>query len=636
MTPLAAAAIVQGAYREILRRDPDEDGRANFVAALSTGALTPAGLVSELFHSSERQSLATSPLGQPEAPAEPGNAPEAPHSPAVAAAAAEPVAEARPPPSTGTEPLRLDPHYSADPGAWDAFLGPLFDWTLHGKPHRRPFPCLQLVLEIAHADIEPFARSLHALGALASAAPLPLAVTLVWRGPGALPAPLAARLEQSGVRAAVHTNRAEAGAAWDADDLVLWLQSGDAPRPELGPALAAYVEARTTVLTWDSYFVDAGRIHPVLHPGANPTLAMNADHLFSRFACRAGVLDRVGLVEDDAIEMLRAWLTTAPASELWTHISLPLVQLEIGRETIARRREAAIVQAGPCRTPRTGRDLASARVSVVICTKDKGHLLSQLVQGILRAQANRLADIVIVSNNTANCYAKQTLEELRRLPKVKVVEYNHPFNFSAQSNRGARAAGGDYILMLNDDVAPITADWLEQLLGPFADPEVGVTAPLLLYPDERVQHAGMFMGFQGSAGHALRFARLPEQDYMFYASAPRDVSVVTGAVLLMSRACFQALNGFDELLASYLQDVDLCLRARRSGFGIVFTPMSRLIHMESASVVHYIADHAVSENRGREHAYFARRWGPALQRDDFHNPLFSKADESLRTLVTAG
>ncbi len=635
MTLSAAAAIVNGAYREILRREPDEDGAACFIKALSTGALSPAGLISELYHSPERQSLAAAPAiapEQPEAPSPPASHPaeEAP------APVLEPAVEAAP--RAAVQDLPLDQHYSADPAAWDAFLGPLFDRTLHSRSDRRPpaFARLQLVLDIAHPDVEAFARSLHALDALAAAAPFGVSIALVWRGAGPLPAPLAERLRQSRVGATVHTSRTEAKAGWNADDLVLWLQSGDAPRPEFGPALATYVEARTALATWDSYFVDAGRIHPMLHPGANPTLAMNVDSVFSRFACRAAVLDRIDLGEDDLIEGLRAWLETAPPSELWTHIPLPLVQLEIGREVLAKRREAAIAQTGPCKTRRQGRDLSSARVTMVICTKDKGHLLLQLVQGVLRAQADRVAEIVIVSNNTSNRYAKQTLAELGALPKVKVLEYNQPFNFSAQSNLGAREGAGDYILMLNDDVAPITADWLDQLLSPFADPDVGVAAPLLLYPDERVQHAGMFLGFQGSAGHALRFGRLPERDYLFYASAPRDVSVVTGAVMLISRECFDALNGFDELLASYLQDVDLCLRARRSGFGIVFTPLSRLIHMESASVIDYIADHAVNENRGREHAYFARRWGSALQHDDFHNPLFLKSDESLRTLVNTG
>jgi GT2 family glycosyltransferase len=189
-------------------------------------------------------------------------------------------------------------------------------------------------------------------------------------------------------------------------------------------------------------------------------------------------------------------------------------------------------------------------------------------------------------------------------------------------------------LFLNDDIAPVTPDWLVRLMGRLEGGEVGSVGPLLLYPNEQIQHAGMYLGCRGAAGHALKGARLPDDDYLFTACAAREVSALTGAVLLTPRADFEALNGFDEQLATFLQDVDYCLRLRVSGRINVFEPAAVLIHMESASIRALAADD-LQRTRRSERERFVARWGDLALLDPLHPRGFDPEDESLRRLRPA-
>ncbi len=280
--------------------------------------------------------------------------------------------------------------------------------------------------------------------------------------------------------------------------------------------------------------------------------------------------------------------------------------------------------------------MPEASVSVIICTRNKAHLLAQLLENLVGVAGRIVKEIVIVSNNTDNLHAKENLRVWSEHPQVRVIEYNQKFNFSDQCNVAALGCSGEFLLMLNDDIVPITMDWLARIVARFEDPTLGAVGPLLLYPDETVQHGGMFLGHHGAAGHTLRHATLPEADYLVTATSPRDVSCVTGAVMLLRRSIFEALNGFDIQLSTIFQDVDLCIRIGNSGYRILYDPSVVLLHMESVSIKALIAQPGIQDQRGREYEYFRRRHGRQGQGSDvFHNPSFSLEDESLRTLSLA-
>ncbi len=409
-----------------------------------------------------------------------------------------------------------------------------------------------------------------------------------------------------------------------ADGYAVFLQGGDRIAPDFESVVARSARAgRVEIVTFDLVCRKDGRVRPLFLPGANPTLRRNAPELYARFAIAAAACSRSGSRRGGvAMATMSDWLESRPgevARGRWRHVGgVPLVE-------IAAMPVAPATRPGPVATK------LPPSISVVICTKDKGHLTRQLVRGLL---ANQLAvvDIVVVSNNTTSPHGLATLCDLAEEPRVTVIRRDEPFNFSKLCNAGAKLGRGSHLLFLNDDIVAVSEDWLARLIAHLEAPDVGAVGPLLVYPNERVQHAGMHLGFGRSAGHTLRNARLPDDEYGYLASAPREVSSVTGAVLLTPRHLFEALNGFDERLATLFQDVDYCLRARQGGFVSVFEPAAVLIHLESVSVLERPL-HTMDVQRGREHVYFVQRWGDALDRDDPYFPAgLDPNDETLHSL----
>jgi GT2 family glycosyltransferase len=414
---------------------------------------------------------------------------------------------------------------------------------------------------------------------------------------------------------------------------VLFLKAGDIPSPDLPGALARAARGGVAeAVTFDLIRRQGERVQPVLLPGANPTLLRAADYMFSRVALRGSALGLAeGLAEADPRALMLAWLDSQPplqARGRWRHVSRPLVAAAISDADVEAQRAAALEYGR-----RPVRRQSSDGATVVICTKDKGHLTRQLTRQLRAKDRSTVEEVVIVSNSTTNPYALQTLRDLAAEPRVRVVKQDGAFNFSRLSNTGVRAGEGrGPILLLNDDIAPVSEDWIERLASWHDDPVVGAVGPLLLYPDERVQHAGMYLGFNGIAGHTLRAARLPDDDYLLTGSAAREVSAVTGAVLMTSRRAFEALNGLDDQLATYLQDVDYCLRVRGAGMINVFDPAAVLIHMESATIKSM--DHSTLHNRRyAEGLRFVERWGELLRNDPLHPRCFDLSDETLRRLA---
>jgi len=431
------------------------------------------------------------------------------------------------------------------------------------------------------------------------------------------------------------------------DDVFLVLKPGDEVHPELHMALDYFGAFSADFILIDMYFKERNRIYPFLLHAVDTTHATFCDYFLGRYAAN-GQLFKAALKGggSENLGALGRGICTnldLKGGAIALHIALPLLHIRTSNSELAQLRIAVIVEhTGPIAelqlgsgansktrdTPRTELTTVRPKVSVVICTKDCGLLLRQLLK---RLELEPLIDdIIIVSNNTTNVYALTTLVTALASAKVKILSYAGPFNFSRQCNLGESHTKNEILLFLNDDIAPITNDWLERLYAWMAEPRI--VGPMLIYPNESVQHAGMFLGFHGVAGHLLRHSKLPSGDYGFMLTAPRKVSCLTGAALMMPKRVFAALNGFDPLLGTYLQDVDISLRALNSGVDLVLDPRSILMHMESISVLPKLSDNRIMRTRELEFSHFHQRWGHAVKRDLWVNPLFSADNESLTLL----
>jgi hypothetical protein len=148
----------------------------------------------------------------------------------------------------------------------------------------------------------------------------------------------------------------------------------------------------------------------------------------------------------------------------------------------------------------------------------------------------------------------------------------------------------EFVLFLNNDIEAITDGWLDRMRSLANRAEVGAVGALLLYPDKRVQHAGVILGFNGSAEATFKFefAYLDNKGtrnlgYNCSLTSVRDYSAVTAACLMMRRSVFEDLGGFDEKLVVGFNDVDLCLRVREMGLKVLYDGATVLFHYESAT-----------------------------------------------------
>jgi O-antigen biosynthesis protein len=258
------------------------------------------------------------------------------------------------------------------------------------------------------------------------------------------------------------------------------------------------------------------------------------------------------------------------------------------------------------------------KVSIIIPTcAAKGYIATCLKT--LRAKtAYRNFEIICIDNIPSHM---SKWKKLIRRGADKVVDIPGAFNWSRFNNHAVKQATGKYLLFLNDDIEVQQEGWLDAMLEHAQRPEVGIVGPQLLYPDRKVQHAGIFLTTLGAGRHSFRFLAEDDPGYFGLALTQRNVIAVTGACMLMRRESFERIGWFDEAHEVVNNDVDLCLRAWRTGLSVVYTPYAQLIHHELAS----------RENMKDifDAGHFAKQWRSQYAiGDPFFSPKLSKfADE---------
>ena len=257
-------------------------------------------------------------------------------------------------------------------------------------------------------------------------------------------------------------------------------------------------------------------------------------------------------------------------------------------------------------------------VSIVIPSKDHIKMLDTCLKSILKLTTYPNYEVVVIENNSVEEATFSYYERLQSVhgDRVKVVRWEHEFNFSKIVNFGRKQARGSYLLLLNNDTELLTPDWLERLVGLASRPGIGAVGVKLYYPDDTIQHAGVCLS--KAAGHY--FSNLPRGQYSYldYADVQREVSCVTAACLMSSMEAFDAVGGFDPSFTVAFNDVDYCLALVDRGYKIIYTPFVELYHYESVSRGRDDDPrHAERQIRSdKEWAMFCVRHGDFVFRDD--------------------
>jgi GT2 family glycosyltransferase len=239
--------------------------------------------------------------------------------------------------------------------------------------------------------------------------------------------------------------------------------------------------------------------------------------------------------------------------------------------------------------------------SVVIPVHGQAALTRRCLEAVL-ADLPAGCEIVVVDDASSD----ETPELLRSFgERIRVLSLTENVGFARACNEGASAARGETIVFLNNDTEP-QAGWLAGLLA-YADrhPEAQIVGAKLVYPTGVVQHAGVVFGQDGYP-HNL-YAGLPPDHSAVERSRP--LQAVTGACMLVRRAAFESVSGFDPGYENSLEDVDLCLRVGAEGGEVHYCHEAVVVHLESAS-------------RGRRDRFkrsvdlYRERWRQSVQRDD--------------------
>ena len=289
---------------------------------------------------------------------------------------------------------------------------------------------------------------------------------------------------------------------------------------------------------------------------------------------------------------------TTPANQPWTRESVRRIP-----RILWHSQDSPEISLQPLAHP-----ASAARASIIICSRNPDRLAKCLKT--LRPTLDPRHEILVVAHNA----------DFSSVKDARIVPYQGAFHFGVMNAQGVEASTADVLCFLNDDVFPVTPDWLERMLAQAARPDVGVVGALLLYPDKSIQHAGVVV----DRWHPAHIGRFQKDSALWpWLRMTRDVSAVTGACMAMRRSTWNELGGFDPQFPVNYNDIDLCLRAAEKGYRILLEAQAVLIHEEARTRAAVV--------RPEEAERFHARWGEVTDRPDpFYNPQLSTEDETIR------
>jgi GT2 family glycosyltransferase len=265
-------------------------------------------------------------------------------------------------------------------------------------------------------------------------------------------------------------------------------------------------------------------------------------------------------------------------------------------------------------------------ILIVIPTKNGRPFLEVAVHSIERYADGAAYRLVIIDHESDDPDTRAYLSEIA--DRHIVMPYRGEFNFSRMNNQAVALHGADarYVLFLNNDIEATQPGWLDRLRSLAHRPDVGAVGALLMYSDKRVQHAGVVVGFNNSADHALRLQEVfldakgrRNLGYNCALTSVRDYSAVTAACVMMRIEVFREVGGFEEKFGIGFNDTDLCLRIGKAGYRVLYDGATILFHYESATRAKTKQVFHPADTRR-----MTQRWGKLLKAGDpFYNPNLS-------------
>jgi GT2 family glycosyltransferase len=260
--------------------------------------------------------------------------------------------------------------------------------------------------------------------------------------------------------------------------------------------------------------------------------------------------------------------------------------------------------------------LEATRISMIIWSRQGLESLERCIDSVTSNTNYPNYEIVIVQDDESagsSGFSSRFPHRFLRLPGVA--------NASAAKNFAVKQTDDSWILFLDDSIEPIDANWLTIMAEHVQRSAVGAVGARLLSPNGAVEQAGMVLGVTKTAQPAFHGFLAEDPGANRQLQVTRNCSVISSACMLTRREIFQEAEGFDDSLDGLLADVDLCLKMRRAGRLIVYTPFAKLCWHRASG----------NEIDANGEAMMHARWADALQNDPYYNPNLSRerADFSL-------
>jgi len=248
--------------------------------------------------------------------------------------------------------------------------------------------------------------------------------------------------------------------------------------------------------------------------------------------------------------------------------------------------------------------LPPPRVAVIVLTWNGRDLTLACLES-LRSMRAVGVETVVVDNASSDGTVAAVRE--RHGESVTLIENADNLGFSAGNNVGIAYAlrrGARFILLLNNDTS-VDPDFIDELVSPMErDARIGITGPKIYYytPRDQIWFAG---GEVRMSRGVARHVGIRETDHGQY-DEPREVDYVTGCALMARREVYESVGMLDPSYAAYFEDTDLCMRARRAGYRLLYVPTARVWHKISASTGGQLGRRKIARKLRSSARFFAR------------------------------